>query len=252
MTLANPEVPTARRNAAGFTLIELLVVVAIIAILAALLMPALRSAREAGKRVACMNNLRQLALAALNYANDYDGWVHAAHGGTKYTGGNGNTFVLVAVREGYLPGSTTNNISVSGSAGFRKCPSTPSWMECPADYYVWYGMRSSFGASGHYGTGYYRVLGTGITILRGDDNPFEASQGPAGFILFADSYRFLSGMYTATFMLDDSFSGTSGYNKMHLRHNGRANCAFADAHVECLNAAALLGRDIWSSARIQQ
>lgn len=58
------------RRAHGFTLVELLVVIAIIAILAGMLLPTLGRAKEAGKRIACVNNLRQLGLTLRMYADD--------------------------------------------------------------------------------------------------------------------------------------------------------------------------------------
>jgi prepilin-type N-terminal cleavage/methylation domain-containing protein/prepilin-type processing-associated H-X9-DG protein len=61
-----------RQTNGGFTLIELLVVIAIIAILMAILMPALNRAREQGKRAACLNNLGQLTLGWIMYADEND------------------------------------------------------------------------------------------------------------------------------------------------------------------------------------
>src|SRR2546429_2375440 len=56
----------------GFTLIELLVVIAIIAILAAILFPVFAQAREKARQTGCLSNLKQLLVAALMYAQDYD------------------------------------------------------------------------------------------------------------------------------------------------------------------------------------
>ena len=72
------------RQVRGFTLIELLVVIAIIAVLISLLLPAVQSAREAARRAQCVNNLKQLALAANNYES-----ANTAFPGGSYSGLNG-------------------------------------------------------------------------------------------------------------------------------------------------------------------
>jgi len=63
----------------GFTLIELLVVIAIIAVLLAILLPSLNRAREMGKRIACLNNLKNLAVVWHMYADDNDEKVPSGH-----------------------------------------------------------------------------------------------------------------------------------------------------------------------------
>jgi prepilin-type N-terminal cleavage/methylation domain-containing protein/prepilin-type processing-associated H-X9-DG protein len=65
----------ASKGCRAFTLIELLVVIAIIAMLAALLLPALARAKAAGKKIQCVNNERQMAIAWLSYTSDNNDWL---------------------------------------------------------------------------------------------------------------------------------------------------------------------------------
>ena len=80
------------KRSKGFTLIELLVVIAIIAILMAILMPALNRAREQGKRMVCEHNLKTLTLAWIMYADDNDDKIVNGAGGFHYQRGGGMTY----------------------------------------------------------------------------------------------------------------------------------------------------------------
>jgi len=73
----------AMRKSRGFTLIELLVVIAIIAVLMAILMPALNRVREQGKRAVCLSNLKQLVLAWIMYADENEDKIVSGAGGVS-------------------------------------------------------------------------------------------------------------------------------------------------------------------------
>ena len=77
----------------GFTLVELLVVIAIIAVLMAILLPALNRVREQGKRVVCLNNMKQLALSWILYADDYEGDIMNGDGGHDHNNGKEKAWV---------------------------------------------------------------------------------------------------------------------------------------------------------------
>ena len=77
----------------GFTLIELLVVVAVIAILLAVLLPALRKAKELTRRLVCMSNLKQISYGCKLYLDDNDGrFYQGINTNFTYGGWDGNTF----------------------------------------------------------------------------------------------------------------------------------------------------------------
>lgn len=95
-----------RSRKQGFTLVELLVVIAIIGILIGMLLPAVQSVREAARRTQCLNNLRQIALASLNYESAHMEFPPGALYTSTLASGTNRMGVLVHV----LPFIEMNNV----------------------------------------------------------------------------------------------------------------------------------------------
>jgi len=114
----------------GFTLIELLVVIGIIAVLAAILFPVFAKAREKARQTACMNNQRQIAMALLIYAEDYDELMPPAS--TVWQAININAASLICPTLGK---TTTNAYVYNGALDRQPLPifSNPSGMLMTAD-----------------------------------------------------------------------------------------------------------------------
>jgi len=204
-----------RRNSLwrrGFALIELLVVIAIIAILSALLLPALGKAKETAKRIQCASNMRQSIVAQFQYADDFNGWA-CSWDWPVY-----KLWYSQLVADKYLPD--------------MKVVSCPSMQIDPLGL-----LRRSFGVvcsvsgSGKYSApAIWRFPTWGVAYYR-----LPLIQSPSSFAYLADAMALDSGNYYQFPLfapLGTTGFGSSGVDG--LRHGKSGGYVAADGHAECL------------------
>ncbi len=105
----------------GFTLIELLVVISIIAVMVALLLPALGAARDSAKGTQCATNLKQIGIGLMQYTHDYDGYFIVAYDGT-------NPWYSGDVNQSYF---ARNYLQMRGVAEPRGVRDPGNILDCP-------------------------------------------------------------------------------------------------------------------------
>ena len=230
-------------KASRFTLIELLVVIAIIAILAAMLLPALRNARETAKSAICISNQRQIILGSISYAADFDDYfIHAfdSHRNPgqwwpqrlSILGYLGGTYCLWAGAERPIQAEIWNCPTAKSLAApnagvtvfctyYRIRNDTSAWMF--QDEYAWVYHDS--------GTGCYIKIGNIsspsqrlYTIDGLISSPLEQGNGYVGCATSAaTSYNLIQNSLPGP----SAYGGTAGFI-----HGSKANMAMCDGHVE--------------------
>lgn len=220
--------PWRRPIQSKFTLVELLVVIAIIAILASLLLPALKNAKEAAKSRLCQSNQRQLGVALLSYADDHaDRLPKADYGSFGYY----DTW-LNALCDGYIMNVTFNTTDglPAGKMQVYHCPSRTASLNNVFDSRVRYGdyamnALNAFGDHANlYGvkidTGYYRWLNvTGVSGIR-----IGSMRHPSKVFMLLDYNNVQVGAW--------AWQYSDGNHYGALTHSGRFNTVFGDGHVE--------------------
>lgn len=207
----------------NFTLTELLVIIAIIAILASLLLPALNQARERGKAASCTNNLKQVGMGFLLYANDFNAhWIimRAAHP-------NRWPQYLCGICK-YLPYDICT------------CPTTGYKLTGIKDYYKGYGIRWYSNTNGIVDDEQEQP---GIVNLGWCQWYIKLGlmKNPSSYLIMADAARPTDLLYNGA----EFYRNQTGENYIALRHTGKSNVMFLDGHVQSQNSNQLRERGFW-------
>jgi prepilin-type N-terminal cleavage/methylation domain-containing protein/prepilin-type processing-associated H-X9-DG protein len=230
------------RRRRGFTLIELLVVIGIIAILAALLLPALSAARERARALSCMNNLRQIGHGFQAYAADYNGCLVP-------TFLNQNVDVHSGPCWWQLLGMTNSTWSRPylgfqwTGAGWKTKTPRVNLFTCPSDKFA---VRKttltgeSIGMSyiangmvtGTWGPGWDGVRPVQLGAIAKPGQQLLATERDSS-IDCVDCCRVYGGP-------------AQGLVTNVFHHNGKSNTLFADGHVEALTILSLTNNSIWT------
>ncbi len=234
------------RSAGAFTLVELMIVVAIVAVLLAVMVPSLRSARAQARAVVCASNLRQLGIGLCGYANEYRGYAMPAaytDAGTTRSGPpvywwGTNDEMHVDHRRGFLWPYLHAELR---SDGVFECPSQPWGSYQPQGSAS--GVTSTYGYNGYYLCPPY-TPGWSFQIGHRPWQRLEFIRDPTRVFALADAMIALAGELRNSALLDPPWlyqrrgrwrrnpSPTTAF-----RHSGRANALCADGHVGRWQAA---------------
>jgi len=227
----------------AFTLIELLVVIAIIAVLMAILMPALNRAREQGQRAVCLSNLKQLTLAWIMYADENDDKIV---NGEAAGGGNGLATIPTSGRHKgeqwwvggdcgdfwageHLPREIQLN-AIRNGALFPYCKKETLY-RCPTGVrgeMRTYTIGDSMNGIPRSGTHHDNKVGVrvGRTVLWIKKRTEITSPGPAQRLVFLDEGRITPDSY-ATHYVNERW-----WDPPFVRHGDGTNVSFADGHSD--------------------